>query len=309
MEKLEDPWLVAVWPGMGSVALGAGVTLIEKLRMLPAGEIPASDWFEVQQIEVRDGITTLGRMPRQRFFAWRNPSHGGDLLIFLGEAQPAARGYDLCRRVLDTAASLGVRRVCTFAAMATQVLPGEPPRVHGAATHPEAREWLREHDIEVLEEGQIGGLNGILLAAAAERGLRGICLLGRMPFFAAQVANPPASLAVLRAFGRISGIEPDLEELAGRAEVFGAQLAELLAQLEGSAREKEAEEGFLPPEPGARTEPESAPDLETRERIEALFEQARQDRKKAYELKRELDRLGVFRKYEDRFLDIFKKAE
>jgi hypothetical protein len=33
------------------------------------------------------------------------------------------------------------------------------------------------------------------------------------------------------------------------------------------------------------------------------------DRSKAYELKNELDRLDVFRDYEDRFLDLFKKAE
>jgi hypothetical protein len=40
-----------------------------------------------------------------------------------------------------------------------------------------------------------------------------------------------------------------------------------------------------------------------------MFEQARQDRSKAMELKRELDRHGVFKQYEDRFLDLFKKGE
>ena len=43
--------------------------------------------------------------------------------------------------------------------------------------------------------------------------------------------------------------------------------------------------------------------------IEELFDQARQDRSKAYELKRELDRHDVFEEYEDRFLDLFKKAD
>jgi hypothetical protein len=40
-----------------------------------------------------------------------------------------------------------------------------------------------------------------------------------------------------------------------------------------------------------------------------LFEKAREDRSKAYELKGELDRLGVFDLYEDRFLDLFKKPD
>jgi hypothetical protein len=38
-----------------------------------------------------------------------------------------------------------------------------------------------------------------------------------------------------------------------------------------------------------------------------LFDAARQDRAKAFELKQELDRLGRFAEYEDRFLDLFKR--
>ncbi len=41
-------------------------------------------------------------------------------------------------------------------------------------------------------------------------------------------------------------------------------------------------------------------------RVEDLFLQAATDRAKAFELKTELDRLGVFRHYEDRFLSLFK---
>jgi len=46
---------------------------------------------------------------------------------------------------------------------------------------------------------------------------------------------------------------------------------------------------------------------EDRDHIEQLFEQAGRDRSNAYELKRELDRLGLYKEYEDRFLDLFKK--
>ena len=48
---------------------------------------------------------------------------------------------------------------------------------------------------------------------------------------------------------------------------------------------------------------------EDEQRIERLFKQVKQDRSKAYELKGVLDRLGVFKDYEDRFLDLFKKPE
>ena len=46
-----------------------------------------------------------------------------------------------------------------------------------------------------------------------------------------------------------------------------------------------------------------------RQRINRLFTQAAKDRSKAFELKQELDRLGVFKEYEDRFLDLFKHTD
>jgi hypothetical protein len=41
--------------------------------------------------------------------------------------------------------------------------------------------------------------------------------------------------------------------------------------------------------------------------VDKLFAEAKNDRSKAYELKRELDRLHIFARYEDQFLDLFRK--
>ena len=49
-------------------------------------------------------------------------------------------------------------------------------------------------------------------------------------------------------------------------------------------------------------------DARARRRLERLFVRAREDRTQALELKAELDRLGVFKDYEDRFLDLFKQG-
>lgn len=55
-------------------------------------------------------------------------------------------------------------------------------------------------------------------------------------------------------------------------------------------------------------EPEALP-KPANEKIEQLFEEASRDTSKAVVLKRELDRWNVFKEYEDRFLDLFKKEE
>ena len=51
-------------------------------------------------------------------------------------------------------------------------------------------EELDRAGIERYAEGRVSGLNGALLAAAAERGIPAMCLLGAFPFFAATAPNP-----------------------------------------------------------------------------------------------------------------------
>ena len=323
-EQLRDPWLVAVWPGMGSVALGAGSYLVNKLGAQLVHELPARDLFDIQQIDVKEGLASIGRLPRSMFFQWRNPSGERDLLIFIGEAQLSPGGYGLCHKLLDYAEQRGVKRIVTFAAMATQLHPTADPRVFGAATEKPLVEEMGRHRVEILEEGQISGLNGVLLAAGAERGLPGLCLLGELPFFAVGVPNPRASQAALEVFRDMAGIELDLEEIAAQAKTVETALLQLLEKMkEAAADEAEAGgEGFSVPEfanpedePPAEAEPgeekKTPPrlDLATRNRIESLFQEAQQDRGQVMRLKAELDRLGVFEQYEDRFLDLFKKAE
>ena len=46
----------------------------------------------------------------------------------------------------------------------------------------------------------------------------------------------------------------------------------------------------------------------SRVKIEKLFKEAQADRNRALALKAELDRLGVFDLYEDRFLDLFREG-
>ncbi len=168
-------------------------------------------------------------------------------------------------------------------------------------------------DLHVLEDGHIGGLNGVLLGAAGEEHLRGACLLGEMPSLFHQLPFPKASLAVLRVFVQIAGLEVDMTELAEQAEVSEKQLSELLEQMRRAASEAQTEEDDESDEPEEEeyrvAREDELVDAEDQTRIEQLFDQASSDRSKAFELKRELDRLGVFKNYEDRFLDLFKKSE
>ncbi len=324
-QKLRDPWLVAAWPGMGNVAVGAAGYLVVKLGAKLVHEMPSRDLFDVPHIDVKDGLARPGRLPRNMFFEWRNPAPGNarDLLIFIGEAQPPLGGYALCHKILDFAQQKGVKRLVTFAAMASQLHPSNNPRVFGVATDQPLLNQLKSLEVEILKEGQISGLNGVLLAAGSERGIAGMCLLGELPYFAAGVPNPKASLAALEVFTTMAGVEIDFAELKEQTIAVEKALLQLLQKLEEASKNQGegGEEGFSVPEfaqpdeesdtPAQSASSASKPPLDyaTRRRIDSLFEAAHNDRTKAFKLKKELDRLGVFAQYENRFLDLFRKAE
>jgi proteasome assembly chaperone (PAC2) family protein len=304
--QLKQPWLVAVWPGMGHVAINAGVYLLAKLRMTLIAELDAAELFDIEHVEVKDGLVQLARRPRNRFFVWRDPREKHDLVLFLGEAQPPLGKYAFCRQLMAHARKLGIERVLTFAAMATEMHPEHSSRIFVAATDQAILDEFKEHQLQVLEGGHIGGLNGVLLGVAKENDLRGACLLGEMPHIFSQLPFPKASLAILKAFARLAGVELDFAELAEQAEVMEQRLGELLAQIEQAyGKQHAAEDEGYHPEP-VEEERLAAADSQ---RIEQLFEHANKDRSKAFELKQELDRLGVLKEYEDRFLDLFKKEQ
>ena len=295
--KLTHPWLVAAWPGMGAVALNAAVYLLAKLRMTLIAEFEANDLFDIEHVEVKDGIIQSGRRPRNRFFVWTDPHERHDLVVFLGEAQPPLGKYPFCRQLMAYARQLGVEGAFTFAAMATQMHPEHESRVFAAATDLEMLEELKGLALEILESGNISGLNGVLLSAAAENGLRGACLLGEMPHIFSQLPFPKASLAILEIFTGMGRIELDFTELSEQATAMQEQLGELLARVEETYGQQLTpdEESF------SSTEPVEEEKLSTadRQRLERLFEEATKDRSKAFELKRRLDRLEAFKEFED----------
>ena len=149
-----------------------------------------------------------------------------------GREQPASHGYALCRKVVEYAASRGASRAFTFAVIATQLHPGTPARAFVATTDLEVLEECRADGAVALAGGKIGDLNGLLLAAAAERGMPAVCLLGELPYFAVEVPNPGAAKAVLERFCQIAAIDLDLGPLDRQARALEKHLLQLLDQLE-----------------------------------------------------------------------------
>lgn len=315
--RARERWLVAGWPGMGQVAVTAAVYLMSKLKMRQVGEFDARDLFEMEAADVEDGLVSASALPRSRLFLAERAAPDRDVAVFIGEAQPPAGKLALCNRLLRAARGLRVTRVFCLAAWAAEMEPNGRSRVHGAATQPALLQELRRLEVTVLKSGRVAGLNGVLLAAAAEAGVPGVGLLGEVPALAPAIPYPTASSAVLSVFAAMAGMPLDLEPLDAYghemqlelAEVYRRALNAMNAPLPEPELEPEPEgaapPGALPREPEPARTPEGL-DPGDAARVDALFAAAREDRARAFDLKRELDRLGVFREFEDRFLALFK---
>ncbi len=230
--RLKECILIASWPGVSNVSLNVATYLHKKLRFRKLAEIRPVNFFEPIGVMVKNSLIEAPQFPRSEFFYWKNPG-GDDVILFIGEDQPASKTYELANLVLDVAEKYGAKRVYTFAAALTRMHHTEQPRVWGAGTSPEIVEELKR--LELVQSGslQISGLNGLLLGLAKGRGIPGICLLGEVPNYASQVPNPMAALAIIKVLTKLLGVELDFEELSRFADEVKEKLKQAAAAAMG----------------------------------------------------------------------------
>jgi len=306
--RLKNPYLLVAWPGMGEVAFRAASYLVEKLDAQEFASIPPEDFFYLTTSVVQSGILNSPELPASRFYYWKNKSGKNDLIIFLSNSQPdLIKAEDYSRRILQLAKSFKVKSVISFAAMPQAVDHSQSPNVWFTATSKDLLNSLKKNGLTVLNEGQISGMNGLFLGIAKREGLAGFCLLGEIPLYTIQIENPKASASVLQAFAKITGVEVNLEELLEQAHGMEEEINKLLDYLKvGPAASGPIGEDDIEKIKKSLSQITKLP-ISVKEKIENLFTRAQADIARASELKAELDRWNVYKDYEDRFLDLFRK--
>jgi proteasome assembly chaperone (PAC2) family protein len=308
--QLNEPYLIASWPGMGEVAIKAAQYLKDKLKAEEFGRIVSADYFYPVGAWVDSGLLQVPQLPESKLYFWKNPKGAGDLIILLSEAQPAMdKGAKFSERVVEIAREFKVKRIFTFAAIPQSMDHAEEAEVWVTTSSKKILDELKDYKVKFMNSGQIAGLNGLLLSVAKAKKIDGICLLGGIPPYTIQIENPKASLAILEVLGEILDIEIDLTALAERARFIEDEIEKLVDYLKSglSGQDKITEEDIEKLKKGLSSItklPKSA-----QEKIRQLFEDAKKDISKANELKNELDRWNVYKEYEDQFLDLFRKPD
>lgn len=309
--KLKNPIFIAAWPGMGEVAYRCALFLKEVMGFKIFAKLEAANFFRPSAVVVDKGIISMPSLPAG-FFYYAKGKGFPDIILFIGEAQPPLEEAEqLSAAIIEFVKKYKPSLIITFAAKPEPIDHKGDPGVWIAATDEGILKEFEEFKLTVLTTGQISGLNGIILGEGKRQGIKGVCLLGEIPYYTVQIENPRASISILNVMNKYFSLDLSLTPLEERSKFIEEEINKLIGYLKGETSMpgpsplNEEDVDKLKKDLAAYTKlPQSA-----RVNINTLFMKAQNDIAAASELKEALDHWNVYKEYEDKFLDLFKKGD
>lgn len=212
-ETGENPVVLEAFPGIGLVGGIASTFMIDKLNMEFKGYIASK--FLPPVAMLRGGLV----YPPLRIYTWRN-------LILLHSDVPIHPHvvHDLSRSIAMWSRNIGAEKVISVAGVA---MPFSTTKIYGAANTPELLHFLKEHGVEILQEGAIGGVSGQLLLDCSAQKVPALSLLAET---SGMNPDPRASAELLKLLSRMLEFEIDVTPLIEEAESIEAKMEELAKQ-------------------------------------------------------------------------------
>jgi len=236
--KLKNPILIAGWPGIGNIGIIAINTLRGVVEAEEFGEIEPWHFFYPKKVSIKNSELKDLEFPSNKFYFKRTEKK--DLIFFIGEEQPAEAGrayaegrkaYQMANLVLDVALEFGCQRVYTSGAAVAPIHHTARSKVWAVPNSEDLIDEVKRYENTVLMsdiegrggQGNITGLNGLLLGVAKKRGLEAICVMGEIPLYLQgfPFPYPKASKSVLEVLTASLGITIEMggiDELVERSE-------------------------------------------------------------------------------------------
>ena len=253
--NLENPILVASWPGIGNIGIIAVDTLRGMLGAEEFGEIEPWDFFYPRRVLIKNGILEYLEFPSSKFYFKR--AAGKDIIFFIAEEQPTEgsriyaegkKAYHMANLVINVAEKFKCRKIYTSGAAVSLIHHTMKPRVWAVPNSERLIQEIRRYENAVLmsdiegrgKQGNITGLNGLLLGVAKKRGFEAICLMGEIPVYlqGLPLSYPKASKSVLEVLTRSLKIEVNLDKLDELDQRVQQRIEEFYQQIPLAIREQ-----------------------------------------------------------------------
>jgi proteasome assembly chaperone (PAC2) family protein len=219
------------------------------------GEIESWDFFYPRRVLIRDGELKELEFPSNKFYFKRTEKM--DLLFFIGEEQPTdgtrtyaegTKAYIMANLVLDVALKFGCRKVYTSGAAVAPIHHTARSRVWAVPNREDLIDEVKSYENTVLMsdiegrdgQGNITGLNGLLLGVAKKRGLEAICVMGEIPIYihGFPIPYPKGSKAVLEVLSTALGIEVQMDEINALVQQSEREIESVYERLPSEIREQ-----------------------------------------------------------------------
>ncbi len=237
------PVLICGLPGSGYVGKLAADYLVTVFKAKKVSEFYSASF--PPHVNINDEGVAV-RLKGELYHA--ETGQGNDLLIFTADAQPSTSEgeYDLAEAVLMEAKKLKTTLVFSLAAYITGSFVKER-RVFGTATSKEVLPRLSKNGVQIMKEGGISGMNGVIIGMAKLHGMEGASLLGETSGY---LLDPAASHAVLESLSKILELKIDMtsiEERAKEAQQIFSQVQRMTEQNIEEARgaKDESKPGYI----------------------------------------------------------------
>ncbi|MCK5392945.1 MAG: PAC2 family protein, partial [Candidatus Omnitrophica bacterium] len=231
--KLKNPVFIAAWPGMGEVAYRSALFLREVLGCKLFAKLEAHQLFKPAAVAVEKGIISIPAVPAGFFYYYKS-KNANDIILFLGEAQPPLEYAELLSvAIINFIKKYNAKKIFTFAAKPEAMDHKGKSKAWVAATHNELLKSFEKLGLKILKEGQISGLNGIIIGVAKKKGIKGACILSEIPFYTVQIENPKATGNILGIISKYLKLNLDVSSIVKRGKFIEEEIDKLITYLKG----------------------------------------------------------------------------
>ncbi|MCX7956868.1 MAG: PAC2 family protein [Endomicrobia bacterium] len=317
--KIKKPIIFCSWPEPGMVGNYVIDYIISDLKPTLYGEIDNEDYIKNTNPVVQNGITYKYPIQPDKIYYYKHQLY--NFLFVSGTTTPSNNKNKFIEEIITFFQQIEASLIITFSGIPSNILHLEKPKIYKARTSNDIDNFSKIPD---LEFGIIEGLNGGIILAAMENYIDAICIIAEIPFYTIEMNNPRTVFEILNHISKEFSLTIKLDNLLETInntdkkikEVFSSfnkNTKKLLEKLNIDKEQKHKEKDKHYRNLSGMTLEQLKKQLKFSlpqsaiNKIKDLFKLASENIEYAGQLKKELDRWGVYKEYEDKFLSLFIK--
>jgi proteasome assembly chaperone (PAC2) family protein len=213
------------WVNSGNVSTGGVNFFIKQFKAVKFAEMPASRYHIYQMpgalslspvFRMEDGLIVKSHLPKNEFYYAVNPVSDRDLILFLG-TEPNLNWEEYADNVVSLARDFGASRLYAFGGLLDKTPYTREPGMTCTCTSAKVKDEMMQYNVMFSNREGPATFNQMLLYACKEKGLEGMSLTVRVPYypeFNIAIGYSPISIkAVLIRLNHILHLDLNFDEL------------------------------------------------------------------------------------------------